>query len=149
MPLSLIQINQSFLAFPLSTLYLWLQYFYFTQNLHPLFQVSECDFLKKRLYHPGQFSHWLEHWPSDQKVVDSIPVKGMNLCCRLNLQSPSQGACGRQPIDVSLSHGSFFLPTPPSPPLFLNTKQTNKQIFYHLASSPCSSLLWLLISLNI
>lgn len=38
----------------------------------------------------------------DQEVLGSVPGQGMYLGCRIS--TPSQGGCGRQPIDVSLSH---------------------------------------------
>ena len=42
-------------------------------------------------------SQFVEHHPTNQKVISLIPSQGTHLCCRC----VPGGACGRQPVDVS------------------------------------------------
>ena len=69
---------------------------------------------------PGQVTV-LERCPVHQKVSGSIPDQGTYLGCGFNPPpNPSQGAQGRQPIDVSLSHPCFSLFLSPFLPPFLS-----------------------------
>ena len=52
-------------------------------------------------------AQWVGRCPANQKVADSTPSQGMCLGCG---PGPQLGACERQHIDVSLTHGSFLLP---------------------------------------
>ena len=64
----------------------------------------------------GDVAQWIEHRPVNQKVASSIPSQGTYLGCGPGLQL---GACERQPIDVSLTHGCFSPSLSPACPLSL------------------------------
>ena len=75
-----------------------------------LHTVESVKLLRKE-WAMDRWLSWLEHRPVDQKVVGSIAGQGTNLGGGF---SPRLEACGRQPINVSLS---------------LSVSQINKHIF--------------------
>lgn len=54
----------------------------------------------------------LEHGPAHQRVEGSIPWSRARTWVASSIPSPSQGTCGRQPMNVSVS--LFPPPLPPS-----------------------------------
>ena len=73
-------------------------------------------------------AQWAGRCPTSRKVVSSVPVEDTCLDCG---PGPQLGACGRRPINVSLSCRCFCYSLSPSLPFFL---KRNKIFFKNLRS---------------
>ena len=82
----------------------YVTFFYLSLSILSLIRTLIIG-LKNHYWPCPRWLSWLEHHPVDQKVVGSITSQGTYLSCAFD--APGWGACGRQPINVSVT--SMFL----------------------------------------